>query len=121
MIELIEKLIGAILFLAVVLWLSRFLTDIALVPLLERFYKRFGLPRNVKTGKEGLIGKVAIVRTPFQKDLQSNLYRGKVFVNGTLWNAVLKMEDEITLNLGDKVNIRRVGGLTLYIEPLHNS
>ena len=121
MIEVIEILIAAILFLALVLWLARFLTDITLAPLQEWLYKRYGFPRNVKTGKEGLIGKIAIVRTPFQKDLQSNQYRGKVFFNGTLWNAVLKMEDEISLNLGDKVNIREVDGLTLDIEPLHNN
>ena len=119
MIEVIETLIAAILFLAVALWFLRFLTDITLAPLQEWFYKRFGFPRNVKTGKEGLLGKIAIVRTPFKKDLQSNLYKGKVFANGTLWNAVLKMEDEITLNLGDKVNIRKIDGLTLDIEPIN--
>ena len=121
MIEVIEILIATILLLALFLWLARFLTDITLAPLQEWLYKRYGFPRNVKTGKEGLIGKVAIVRTPFQKDLKSNLYRGKVFADGALWDAVLKMEDEITLNLGEKVNIRKVEGLILNIEPLHNS
>ena len=121
LIEKIEILIAAILLLALALWLARFLTDITLAPLQEWLYKRYGFPRNVKTGQEGLIGKIAIVRTSFQKDLQSNLYRGKVFADGALWDAVLKMEDEITLNLGDKVNIRKIDGLTLDIEPLHSS
>ena len=117
MIEKIEILIAAILFLAVVLWLSLFST-LALAPLQEWFCKRFGFPRNVKTGKEGLIGKTATVRTFFDKDLESNFFRGQVFVNGSLWSAVLRMEDKITLKPGDKVKVVGVDSITLEIEPL---
>jgi membrane-bound serine protease (ClpP class) len=61
----------------------------------------------VSTGTQALMGAVAIARTPLAS-------HGKVFVHGELWNAVASAD----VAEGEEVIIRRIEGLTLYVDPL---
>lgn len=60
-----------------------------------------------KTGGEGLIGEVGVVRNRLQPE-------GKVFVHGELWNAVARG----TIEPGTKVRVVDVDRLTLTVEEL---
>jgi len=62
----------------------------------------------VLTGEQGMIGEVAVVCAPLAP-------RGKVFVRGELWNAVAPTNIEA----GEKVVVRKVENLVLYVEPVH--
>ena len=61
----------------------------------------------VVTGEQGLVGETGIARTALSPE-------GKVFVHGELWDAVASSP----LPIGQLVVIRRVDGLTLYVDPL---
>ena len=59
------------------------------------------------TGSEGLVGAVALARSPIDGR------GGRVFVHGELWNAVADQAIEI----GQRVRVVRVENLTLFVEP----
>lgn len=61
----------------------------------------------VVTGEQGLVGETGVARTALSP-------QGKVFVHGELWDAVATSP----LPIGQLVVIRRVDGLTLYVDPL---
>jgi membrane-bound serine protease (ClpP class) len=61
----------------------------------------------VVTGSQGLLGVIAIARTPLAPE-------GKVFVHGELWNAIASAE----VAAGQEVRIRQVEGLTLRVDPV---
>jgi membrane-bound serine protease (ClpP class) len=63
----------------------------------------------VKSGREGLIGRVGEVRaTPAPT--------GQVFLDGALWKARMWGEDEdVPLERGDPIVVERVDGLTLTV------
>ncbi|HWF33998.1 MAG TPA: NfeD family protein [Solirubrobacteraceae bacterium] len=68
--------------------------------------------RRVRTGPEGLVGRVGVVQswgTP----------TGRVQVDGALWKARLSWpEDEAQeLHVGDSVVVERLSGLTLAVRP----
>jgi membrane-bound serine protease (ClpP class) len=60
----------------------------------------------VVTGEQGLIGEQGVVRSPMTP-------AGKVFVRGTLWDAVATTE----LAVGQQVVVRGVKNLVLQVEP----
>lgn len=60
----------------------------------------------VVTGEQGLVGEVGVARTPLAPE-------GKVFVHGELWDAVATD----SVQVGDRVLVRRVDGLRLEVEP----
>ena len=60
----------------------------------------------VTTGREGMIGEIGIARTQLQP-------AGKVFVHGTLWNAVART----SVAEGTRVRVSGVDGLQLIVEP----
>jgi membrane-bound serine protease (ClpP class) len=60
----------------------------------------------VTTGTQGLVGATGMARTPLAPE-------GKVFVHGELWNAAASAP----VAAGEEVRIRRVDGLTLYVDP----
>jgi membrane protein implicated in regulation of membrane protease activity len=57
-------------------------------------------------GKESLIGEIGVVSSPLTPS-------GKVFVRGSLWNAVASVNMEI----GHAVIVRGVQDLTLQVDP----
>jgi len=61
----------------------------------------------VATGAQGLIGTIAVARTAL-------VPQGKVFVHGELWNAIASVE----VAEGEELVVRRVDGLTLYVDPV---
>lgn len=61
----------------------------------------------ISTGAQGLIGEIAIARTPL-------VPQGKVFVHGELWNAISSEQ----VDVGAEVRIRRVEELHLEVEPV---
>lgn len=61
----------------------------------------------VTTGAQGLIGEIAITRTPLMPE-------GKVFVHGELWNAVSPQP----VDIGQEVRVTRVSDLRLEVEPV---
>jgi membrane-bound serine protease (ClpP class) len=61
----------------------------------------------VMTGPQGLVGEVAVARTPLSPS-------GKVFVHGEIWDAVCSAP----LPAGDSVRVRAVDGLLLQVEPV---
>jgi membrane-bound serine protease (ClpP class) len=60
----------------------------------------------VVTGKESLIGEIGVARSPL-------LPTGKVFVRGSIWNAVAS----VNIDVGQSVIVRNVQGLTLQVDP----
>jgi membrane-bound serine protease (ClpP class) len=64
----------------------------------------------VRTGYEELVGDVGEVREPLDPD-------GQIFIEGALWRARLA-EGEGTIDLGTRVRVRSVDGLTLVVEPV---
>ncbi len=63
--------------------------------------------RQPTTGREGLIGLTAVAKTPLKPD-------GQIFLRGELWNATC----EEAVELGGKVEITGVNGLTLNVKKL---
>src|SRR6266849_1923950 len=61
----------------------------------------------VTTGSEGMIGEIGIARTQLEPS-------GKVFVHGTLWNAVAKT----SVAQGARVRVSGVDGLQLIVDPM---
>jgi membrane-bound serine protease (ClpP class) len=70
--------------------------------------------RRVRSGREGLIGQLGVVRTWEDP-------RGKVLVDGALWHARRSWpddyEDHAELHAGDPIVVERLDGLTLAIRP----
>jgi membrane-bound serine protease (ClpP class) len=64
----------------------------------------------VVTGKESLIGEIGVARSPL-------LPTGKVFVRGSIWNAVAS----VNIDVGQSVVVRNVQGLTLQVDPAAQS
>jgi membrane-bound serine protease (ClpP class) len=60
-----------------------------------------------QTGAEGLVGRIAVVRSPLQPV-------GKVFLEGELWWA----ESEVPVAVGDQVEVMSVEGLRLRVRPV---
>jgi membrane-bound serine protease (ClpP class) len=60
----------------------------------------------VVTGREGLVGEVAIAQTALAP-------AGKVFVHGEIWDAVASAN----VPAGDRVVVQRVDGLQLEVQP----
>jgi membrane-bound serine protease (ClpP class) len=61
----------------------------------------------VTTGTQGLIGEIAVARTPLDPE-------GKVFVHGELWNAI----SPVPVQIGEQVRVRSVAELKLQVEPV---
>ncbi len=61
----------------------------------------------VVTGEQGLLGETGVAQTALSP-------QGKVFVHGELWNAVASGD----IPIGQLVVVRKVDGLTLYVDPL---
>ncbi len=87
-------------------WLIALLTILfaALLALLVFVIVR-GQTRKVITGREGLIGQVAVARTPLDP-------QGTVFCAGSLWSAI---SEEGQVDAGEEVEITRVEGLKLRV------
>jgi membrane-bound serine protease (ClpP class) len=64
-----------------------------------------GQQRKVATGREGMIGQTAVVKTPLTP-------KGMVLVEGELWTAEL---DSGTANPGEELVIQKVDNLKLYV------
>ena len=64
-----------------------------------------GQRRKVTTGKEGMLGQVALVKTALEP-------QGMVLVEGELWKAIL---DEGSAPVGAEVVIQKVDNLKLYV------
>src|SRR3954469_12990685 len=62
----------------------------------------------VRTGSEELIGSVGEVRSPLDPE-------GQIFVAGALWRA--RAIGAAPIDLGNRVRIKAVDGLTLEVEP----
>jgi membrane-bound ClpP family serine protease len=94
---------GTALILAVVVIVA--LAALALLTLIARATLMAGRSR-AKTGVEGLVGHVGVIRT-------APAPLGQVFVDGALWRARPCMEDELAV--GDPVVVERVNGLVLSV------
>jgi membrane-bound ClpP family serine protease len=73
--------------------------------------------RRVRTGAEGIIGQIAIVRSWTESD-------GRVALGGSLWRARRSLgpdadeeDDRGGLHAGDPVVVERLSGLTLSVRP----
>ncbi len=63
----------------------------------------------VRTGYEELVGDLGEVREPLDPE-------GQVFIEGALWRARVA-DRKSTIDLGNRVRVRSVDGLTLVVEP----
>jgi len=72
----------------------------------------------VSTGQEGLVGKLAKVRTDFANE--KGVVRGKVFVMGEIWSAELRSStEEVLPRNGEEVKVTGMAeGLTLLVERI---
>ncbi len=61
----------------------------------------------VTTGTQGLVGEIAVARTPLMP-------QGKVFVHGELWDAIASLP----VDAGERVRVRAVADLHLEVEPV---
>jgi membrane-bound serine protease (ClpP class) len=69
--------------------------------------------RRVRSGPEGMIGQVGVVRSWDEPT-------GKVLVDGALWRARRSMTDDDEpgeLQVGDAIVVERLSGLTLAVRP----
>jgi membrane-bound serine protease (ClpP class) len=68
--------------------------------------------RRVRTGAEGLVGRVGVVRSWTETS-------GKVEVDGALWKARWGWSDDEPepLHAGDSIVVERLSGLTLAVRP----
>jgi membrane-bound serine protease (ClpP class) len=64
----------------------------------------------VVTGREGLIGEIAVAQTPLAP-------AGKVFVHGEIWDAV----SSVDVPAGQKVVVHNVNGLQLTVDPVESA
>jgi membrane protein implicated in regulation of membrane protease activity len=85
-------------------------------PVQEWFNETYGYPRKVKTGKEGLLNKTAIVITKFKNDSQSTDVIGQVNIHGEIWRAKTRRSSVQMFEVGDKVIVSGIEGLTLEVE-----
>jgi membrane-bound serine protease (ClpP class) len=69
-----------------------------------------GQKRKIETGEEGLIGKVAIVKTKLDP-------KGMVLVEGELWNAVI---DEGSAEPDEEVVVKKMTGLKVIVSRNRN-
>jgi len=69
------------------------------------------------TGKEAMIGQIAIVIDSFAPTVGLHKLCGTVRVNGEIWSAKADRPQREGLAIGFKVRIRSVEGLTLIVEP----
>lgn len=77
------------------------------------FHKGFGVRgRRVRAGPERLLGQVGVVRRWEET-------RGKVLVDGALWQARRSLTDDAPaeLHAGDPIVVERLDGLTLAVRP----
>jgi membrane-bound ClpP family serine protease len=81
------------------------LVALALVAVMARATLAAARPR-ARTGAEGLIGHIGIVRS-------APAPVGQVFIDGALWRAKPCLADE--LEVGDQVVVERVNGLVLSV------
>jgi membrane-bound ClpP family serine protease len=81
------------------------LSALALLALIARATLTAGRTR-AKTGVEGLVGHVGVIRS-------APAPLGQVFIDGALWRAKPCLEDE--LSVGDQVVVERVQGLVLSV------
>lgn len=109
--ELIEWVSIAILIVVLFVVLSPIeLFGLLMLSILERL----GFPHNIKTGAEGLVGRIAIVVKPFEHT--NKVMSGKVQINGELWNAYT--DNSFALSPGDKVKVDSVERLNLYVSRI---
>lgn len=94
---------GTALIVAVVVLVA--IAALALLAVIVRATLTAGHSR-VRTGVEGLVGHVGVIRT-------APAPLGQVFVDGALWRAKPCMEDELAV--GDPVVVERVNGLVLSV------
>lgn len=64
--------------------------------------------RRVRTGAEGIVGHVGVVRNWTDA-------RGSVSLDGSLWHARRSAAEEEELHAGDSVVVERLNGLTLSV------
>jgi membrane protein implicated in regulation of membrane protease activity len=82
-------------------------TVFAILGVIELFlWNRTVRGRRKVVGTQTLIGQIAEVRTPCRP-------HGQVFVGGELWEA----DCAAGADVGSRVRVRRVRGLTLEVEP----
>jgi membrane-bound ClpP family serine protease len=72
--------------------------------------------RRVRTGAEGLVGEIGVVRNWTEDD-------GSVALHGSLWQARRSVapdddeDEDVGLRAGDRVVVERLSGLTLSVRP----
>jgi membrane-bound serine protease (ClpP class) len=70
--------------------------------------------RRVRTGAEGMVGQIAVVRSWADCD-------GDVALGGALWHACrssgIEDDEPCDLHAGDRVVVERLSGLTLSVRP----
>ena len=70
--------------------------------------------RRVRTGAEGLVGQIGVVRSWTDDD-------GSVVLHGSLWqarrSAAPDEDEDVGLRAGDRVVVERLSGLTLSVRP----
>jgi len=72
--------------------------------------------RKGTTGREGRVGKTAVVQQDFKKSSSGLEYEGTVRIMGEIWRAVQRGEP--TPRSGQKVVVSGIeDGLTLLVEP----
>jgi len=64
--------------------------------------------RAVSTGDLAMVGETAVAKTNINPE-------GKIFVKGEIWDGY----SDVKIKKGDKVCIRSVEGMKVYVEPLN--
>lgn len=80
----------------------------------EKVQRKYGLPRNVMTGREGLIGRTALVVRSFEP-VGCGRVEGLVFLGGATWSARLKDGFERPSKSFVSVRVEDLDGLTLIV------
>lgn len=73
--------------------------------------------QKISTGKEGLVGKQALVRSDFKLNEKTNKLQGQVLVMGEIWRAEMKSQTIVSPTIGEQFVVVAVeDGLTLILE-----
>lgn len=102
---------------AVVLWQAVEVLLRGALTVFEKIQRKYGIPRNVMTGKEGLIGQTALVVRSFEP-VGYGRSEGLVFLGGATWNARLKDGVERASRPFLSVRVEEVDGLTLIVSKM---
>lgn len=77
-------------------------------------------PKKPNLGRDGILGKIGVLETTIDAEINVPEYDGHVLLEGEIWSAKVINSAGTRLNKGVKVIVKETQGLTLVVEPYHD-